>query len=67
MKGSHISINIKSHLNYDINFYGIQNQIMSITTDNASDMKKATENGFGTCFGCFAHILNLVLKNGLSF
>jgi hypothetical protein len=68
VKEKYTSANIKAHLKHELDFYGITDNIVSITTDNASDMKKATtDTGFGLRFGSFTHILNLILVNGLNF
>jgi hypothetical protein len=63
--GRHFANRIKNYLQYEVNQLGIENKIVSITTDNASDIKKATKSGFGWRFSCSAHNLNLTVKNGL--
>ena len=44
----------------------IKEKIAGITIDNAAVMKKATNTDFGIRCSCLAHILNLIVQNGLS-
>jgi hypothetical protein len=65
--GQHLSSNIERYIQYELNRIGItQDQIISITTDNGSNIKKATSTfKFGQPIRCMAHNLNLVVKKGL--
>ena len=65
--GRHFGKAIKFHLIRQLNKLGILNKIVGITTDNGSDIKNATSNGFGTRFSCFAHNLSLAAKSVISF
>ena len=65
--GRHFGRAIKSHLIKQLNKLGILNKIVAITTDNGADIKKATIEGFGTRFSCFAHNLSLAAKSVISF
>jgi len=65
--GRHFGKAIKSHLIKQLNKLNILNKIVGITTDNGSDIKNATINGFGTRFSCFAHNLSLTAKSVISF
>ena len=40
----------------------IGDKIVSITRDNAADIKKATLSGFGEPISCIAHNMNLRVK-----
>lgn len=65
--GRHFASNLSRYIKYELNRVGISNdQIVSITTDNGSDIKKATSSfDFGRRIACMAHNLNLVVKKGL--
>ena len=65
--GRHFASNLSRYIMYELNRVGISNdQIMSITTDNGSDIKKATSSfDFGRRIACMAHNINLVVKKGL--
>lgn len=63
--GRHFAKRIKAYIQYEIKRLEIEGKIVSITTDNANDIKKATSNGFGERISCAAHNLNLVVKNAL--
>ena len=65
--GRHLSSIIQRYITFELNRLNIkQEQIISITTDNGSEMKKATSTfKFGNPMSCMAHNLNLVVKHGL--
>jgi hypothetical protein len=65
--GRHLSTNIERYITFELNRLNIKSdQIVSITTDNGSDMKKATSTlKFGNRISCMGHNLNLVVKYGL--
>lgn len=65
--GRHLSTNIERYIDFELTRLNIKpEQIVSITTDNGSDMKKATSSfKYGTRISCMGHNFNLVVKNGL--
>ncbi|CAF4044221.1 unnamed protein product, partial [Adineta steineri] len=65
--GPHTAATIEKYLNYELHRYGIKrSQIVSITTDSGSNMKKVTSSlNFGDPIRCMAHSLNTVIKKGL--
>lgn len=63
--GRHNSSKLERFITYELQRLYITNKIVSITTDNCADTKKATRNKFGIRISCFAHILHLTVKNGL--
>ena len=65
--GRHFSTSFKSYLMKQINEFSIQDKVVAITTDNGSDIKRATTADFGTRFSCFAHNLSLIVKTVISF
>ena len=65
VKGEHTSERIKKFISYEIEKLQIKDKVVSITTDNANDIKSATSTGFGIRFSCAAHLLNLIVQNGL--
>jgi hypothetical protein len=65
--GRHSADNSKAYIQQELETYKIANKIRSITTDNASDMIKATKDSFGSHMSCLAHNLNLILKTLLKF
>ncbi len=62
-----LSKNLNEYITYELNRFGLKEcSHAGITTDNASDIRAATQFGdFGPRFPCVAHILNLVIKHGL--
>ena len=65
---SHTGENIKNILLNFIEKWGLKDRINFISTDNASNMKKAAEllsNHGIEHFGCFSHYLNLIVQNTL--
>lgn len=65
--GQHLSPVIERYIQFELNRLWIKpEQIISITTDNGSNMKKATSAfQFGHRISCMAHNLNLTVKHGL--
>ncbi|CAF2941670.1 unnamed protein product [Rotaria sp. Silwood2] len=65
--GPHLATSIERYLKYELHRFGIKKeQIISITTDNGSNMKKATSSlKFGDRISCMAHNLNSVIKKSL--
>ncbi|CAF3996868.1 unnamed protein product [Rotaria sordida] len=65
--GPHSSTLIENYIQYELDRLGIQpHQIVSITTDNGSNIKKAAATlRFGNPISCMAHNLNLVVHKGL--
>ncbi|CAF3948484.1 unnamed protein product [Rotaria sp. Silwood1] len=65
--GRHLSTTIERYIEFELKRLNIkQEQLVSITTDNGSEMKKATSTlKFGNRISCMAHNLNLVVKHGL--
>lgn len=65
--GQHLSLSIERYIKYELESIGIRrSQIVSITTDNGSNMKKvAASLKFGSPISCMAHNLNLVVNKGL--
>ena len=62
----HTAINIKDTLETILYEWDIRNKIFTITTDNASNMKKCIQNMEGISWlGCTAHILQLVVGKGM--
>lgn len=62
-------------LRYELKQLGIFNKIVAISTDNEADMKRAVNqlcdeinaiNGYCIRIPCLAHILHLIVTNGLS-
>ena len=66
-KGRHLNIRIKRFILKILEKLGIANKIVAITTDNGSDIKKATTEGFGTRISCATHNLNLIAHSVVSF
>ena len=65
-KGRNLHQRIEKFLNYEIDLLGIREKVVSITTDNGSDITAATKK-FNLRVSCAAHNLNLVLKTILKF
>ena len=62
-----LSKNLHEFISYELNRFGLTNcSHAGITTDNASDIKAATEHGdFGPRFPCIGHTLNLIINHAL--
>lgn len=58
----HLAKNIRNFIKTELINLNISNKIVATTTDNAADIKKAT-NKFGVWISCFCHNLNLILKS----
>nr|CAH7747683.1 unnamed protein product [Callosobruchus chinensis] len=66
MKGNHTSENLEATLNRIVTDWGLQDKVLLVVSDNASNIKKAICVCLGwKHFGCFAHTLNLVVKDAL--
>jgi hypothetical protein len=65
--GKHTAVLIERYIKYELVRLGITpEQIISITTDNGSNMKKATSSfQFGQRISCMGHNFNLVVKKGV--
>ncbi|CAF3265381.1 unnamed protein product [Rotaria sp. Silwood2] len=65
--GRHLSTTIERYIQFELQRLNIrQEQLISITTDNGSEMKKAASTlKFGNRISCMAHNLNLVVKHGV--
>lgn len=67
LSGQHLGDTIRNYIRYELNQLGIAEKICGITSDNGSDIKKATKSvEFGHRFWCLAHCLNLIVRNGLT-
>lgn len=65
--GPHKSKNIKKYILYELKQWNIEDKICAIVSDSGRDIKKAVEEiKPGQRISCFAHNLNLVVKNGLA-
>jgi hypothetical protein len=60
--GRHLAKRLKSFIELEINSLELGDKIVSITRDNAADIKKATLSGFGEPISCIAHNMNLTVK-----
>ncbi|CAF4987944.1 unnamed protein product, partial [Rotaria sp. Silwood1] len=67
--GTHSGDRLEDFIINEMEKLGIQSKICSLTTDNGSDIRLASQNKskFGIRISCFLHILNLVVRNGLWF
>ena len=65
--GPHIASSIERYISFELDRIGIKpEQLISITTDNGSNVKNATSsNRFGQRISCMVHNLNLVVNKGL--
>ncbi len=65
--GAHYSKRIEQFITHEVEKFNIQAKICSITSDNGSDIRSATQNKFkyGTRISCLIHVFNLVVQNGL--
>ena len=65
--GPHQADNIKRYIIYEITQLHIEQKVLAIVSDNGSDIRKAINDVKpGLRFSCFAHDINLVVKNGLT-
>ena len=65
--GRHLSSRLKPFILNEIRKLNIQSKIVSITTDNGSDVRAATSGyEFGARFSCDAHNINQTISTGLS-
>jgi len=64
--GPHDAVQIKKYINYEIDRLQIRYKLRSITTDNGSNVKSATQGGdFGVRISCYCHNINLIITEGL--
>jgi hypothetical protein len=64
--GRHLSSRLKSFIIKELKKLNIETKIISITTDNGSDIKAATTSyEFGTHYSCDAHNINRLISTGL--
>jgi hypothetical protein len=64
--GRHLSSRLKSFIMNGLKKLNIETKIISITTDNGSDIKAATTSyEFGTHYSCDAHNINRLISTGL--
>src|SRR5688572_18068634 len=62
----HTAVHIKDTLKSILNEWGIHEKVFTITTDNASNMKKCVQDMEGVNqLGCTAHTLQLVIGKGM--
>lgn len=62
----HTATHIKDTLESILNEWGIREKVFTITTDNASNMKKCVQDMEGVNrLGCTAHTLQLVIGKGM--
>lgn len=63
---SHTSSNLASELNRIITLWGLENKVLLAVSDNAANIKKAIKEELQwRHFGCYAHTLNLIVKDAL--
>ena len=65
--GSHTRDRLERYIIHEIEKLDIQTKICSLTTDNGSDIRSASQNRskFGIRMSCLLHVLNLIVRNGL--
>ena len=65
--GDHSAKRIRKYISHEIQSMKINNKICSITTDNATNVVKATSNvrDFGKRLSCLAHVINLIVQSGI--
>jgi hypothetical protein len=65
--GSHFAKRIQKYILHEIRSLQINDKIVSITTDNASNVVCATSNvnDFGTRILCLAHVIGLIVHSGI--
>ena len=65
--GRHLSCRIRAHMHRVLKQFDLVGKVITTTTDNGADMKKATEllRLFGVRFHCMAHALNLTEQKAL--
>ncbi|XP_049289537.1 E3 SUMO-protein ligase ZBED1-like [Anopheles funestus] len=62
---SHTGQNIAQWLKTVLSNFGIQDKIIAIVTDNASNMKSTADSAKISHVPCFAHCLNLIVQEGI--
>jgi hypothetical protein len=61
----HTAIHIKDTLESILNEWNIRKKVFTITTDNASNMKKCVQDMGVNRLGCTAHTLQLIIGKGM--
>nr|CAI5842454.1 unnamed protein product [Callosobruchus analis] len=63
---AHTSRNLSEEITKIINKFNLNNKILAVVSDNATNIKNAILNELKLRhFGCFAHTLNLIIQDGL--
>lgn len=66
IQSKHLAIKINSHIKYELNRLNIATKIRTITTNNSSAIKQATENSdFGTRISCLVDNLDSTIIEAL--
>jgi hypothetical protein len=67
LTGRKLSKNLHQYIAYELNRFRLKDSSHAgITTDNASDIKAATQFGdFGPRFPCIGHTINLIINHAL--
>lgn len=63
--GQHTADNISSQLTRIVEEWGIKDKIQAVVTDNGANMVAAVRKASWAPYPCFAHSLNLVVKDSL--
>lgn len=64
---SHTSANLSADLNNITEEWGVRQKVVLAISDNAANITSAIKNGTGwKFFGCYAHTLNLIVKDALN-
>lgn len=65
--GRHLAERLRVFINREIKKLKIESKLISVTTDNGSDVTAATSAyRFGTRYSCVAHDINLTISAGLA-
>lgn len=64
----HTSTNLATELNRIIGEWGLEKKILIVISDNAANIKKAIKEDLKLKhFGCFAHTINLIAQDALTY
>lgn len=66
MRRQHTSLNLASEISRIVTEWNLQDKVLLVVTDNASNIKNAITNLNWNHFGCFAHTINLIVKEALA-